>query len=109
MNRSFNESIQTVIMPIEIVIITGLSGSGMSTALNAFEDLGYFCIDNLPVKLIPTFVDLYSRAEHDAEVERTALVVDSREGSFLADFPQIHSSLVKQGAKVTVIFLEADT
>jgi len=96
-------------MPIEIVIITGLSGSGMSTALNAFEDLGYFCVDNLPVKLIPTFVDLYSRAEHDAEVEKTALVVDVREGGFLADFPQIHSSLIMRGAKVTVIFLEADT
>ncbi|HZS45772.1 MAG TPA: RNase adapter RapZ [Blastocatellia bacterium] len=96
-------------MPIEIVIITGLSGSGMSTALNAFEDLGYFCVDNLPVKLIPTFIDLYSRAEHDSEVEKTALVIDVREGGFLADFPQIHDSLVKRGAKVTVIFLEADT
>ena len=96
-------------MPIEIVIITGLSGSGMSTALNAFEDLGYFCIDNLPVKLIPTFVDLYSRAEHNAEVEKTALVIDAREGRFLADFPQIHQSMVERGAKVTVIFLEAET
>ena len=70
--------------------------------------LGYFCIDNLPVKLIPTFVDLYSRAEHNAEVERTALVVDAREGSFLADFPQIHNSLIARGARVTVIFLEAE-
>src|SRR5882724_5916594 len=96
-------------MPIEIVIITGLSGSGMSTALNAFEDLGYFCIDNLPVKLIPTFVDLYTRVEHDTEVEKTALVVDVREGRFLADFPQIHQSLIDRGAKVTVLFLEADT
>jgi UPF0042 nucleotide-binding protein len=96
-------------MPIEIVIITGLSGSGMSTALNAFEDLGYFCIDNLPVKLIPTFVDLYSRADKTGEMEKAALVIDAREGTFLADFPQIHQSLIDRGAKVTILFLEADT
>jgi UPF0042 nucleotide-binding protein len=60
----------------ELVIITGMSGSGKASALKAFEDLGYYCVDNLPVELIPRFAEL---AVQSAEIQRTALVVDVRE------------------------------
>src|SRR6266576_2676485 len=61
----------------ELVVITGMSGSGKASALKAFEDLGYYCVDNLPIELIPRFAEL---AGQSAEIERTALVVDVREG-----------------------------
>ena len=61
----------------ELVIITGMSGSGKASVLKAFEDLGYYCVDNLPVGLIPRFAEL---AGQSSEIERTALVVDVREG-----------------------------
>ena len=64
----------------ELVIITGMSGSGKASVLKAFEDLGYYCVDNLPVQLIPQFADL---AVQSSEIRRTALVVDVREGSKL--------------------------
>jgi UPF0042 nucleotide-binding protein len=64
----------------ELVIITGMSGSGKASALKAFEDLGYYCVDNLPVELIPRFAEL---AVQSGEIPRTALVVDVREGSQL--------------------------
>ena len=73
-------------MPFSVVIITGLSGSGMSAAANAFEDLGYFAVDNLPPQLIPTFVDLCEQSA--SEITRAALVVDIREGRFLSEFPE---------------------
>ena len=77
----------------DIVIITGLSGSGMSSATNAFEDLGYFCVDNLPITMLPTFARLVEASENEKGIERAALVIDIREGSFLADFPkQLQSS-----------------
>ncbi len=63
----------------DVVIITGLSGSGMSSATNAFEDLGYFCVDNLPITLLPTFarlLDKEGQAEHN-RIERAALVSDN--------------------------------
>src|SRR5437762_4941977 len=66
----------------ELVIITGMSGSGKASALKAFEDLGYYCVDNLPVELIPRFAEL---AVQSAEIQRTALVVDVREGTKLED------------------------
>ncbi len=68
----------------ELVIITGMSGSGKASALKAFEDLGYYCVDNLPVELIPRFAEM---ALQSAEIRRTALVVDVREGSKLDQFP----------------------
>ena len=71
----------------DIVIITGLSGSGMTAATNTFEDLGYFCVDNMPLMLLPTFARLVS-AQEDAKgrIERAALVISFREGRFLDDF-----------------------
>jgi UPF0042 nucleotide-binding protein len=92
-------------MPASVVIITGVSGSGMSSALKAFEDLGYFAIDNLPAQLIPIFVRL---CDESREIERTAFVVDVRSREFLSLFPRMHDELKQKGVNVTVLFLEAD-
>lgn len=92
----------------DIVIITGLSGSGMTAATNAFEDLGYFCVDNMPLMLLPTFARLVS-AQEDAKgrIERAALVISFREGRFLTDFAKQLRVLRSRGLKVSVIFFEA--
>src|SRR5947209_18052769 len=74
----------------ELVIITGMSGSGKASALKAFEDLGYYCVDNLPVELIPRFAEL---AVQSSETRKTALVVDVREGTKLEQFPSILKSI----------------
>ena len=87
----------------ELVVLTGMSGSGKLSALNAFEDLGYYSVDNLPLELVPRFADLVRQS---AEIERAALVVDVREGMRLERFPAI----LKQVRKVLparVVFLEA--
>src|SRR5437899_119616 len=73
----------------ELVVITGMSGSGKASVLKAFEDLGYYCVDNLPIELIPRFAELAQNAEY----ERTALVVDIREGGQLQKLPKILRSL----------------
>ena len=88
------------------VILTGLSGSGKTHAIRALEDLGYFCVDNLPSQLIPTFADLASRG--DAGLERVAIVVDVREGGFLKQFPKVYRKLKSTpGVEPRLIFLEA--
>src|ERR1700689_2696225 len=87
----------------ELVIITGMSGSGKASVLKAFEDLGYYCVDNLPVQLIPQFADL---AVQSSEIRRTALVVDVREGSRLEELPRILKS-VRRVIPTKVVFLEA--
>jgi len=87
----------------ELVIITGMSGSGKASALKAFEDLGYYCVDNLPVELIPRFAEL---ALQSGEIPRTALVVDVREGSQLEKLPGILKS-VRRLIPTRVIYLEA--
>ena len=88
----------------ELVIITGMSGSGKASVLKAFEDLGYYCVDNLPVGLIPRFAELVGRS---SEIERTALVVDVREGARLASLPEIIKS-VRRMLPTKMIFLEAE-
>lgn len=90
-----------------IIVITGLSGSGMSSATNAFEDLGYFCVDNLPITLLPTFARLVKAGTAPQGIERAALVIDIREGSFLADFEKQLTALRAAGLGVYVLFLEA--
>jgi UPF0042 nucleotide-binding protein len=87
----------------ELVIITGMSGSGKASVLKAFEDLGYYCVDNLPVQLIPQFADL---AVQSSEIRRTALVVDVREGSKLEKLPEILKSVGRM-IPTKVVFLEA--
>jgi len=88
------------------VILTGLSGSGKTQAIRALEDLGYFCVDNLPTQLIPTMAELSAR--EDAAPAKVAIVVDVREGDFLAQFPRIYRKLKAQRrVNPTLIFLEA--
>lgn len=91
----------------DIVIITGLSGSGMSSAMNAFQDLGYFCVDNLPITILPTFARLIEASQDKGGISRAALVIDIREGGFLADFPKQLDALRAEGLNVFVLFLEA--
>jgi len=87
----------------ELVIITGMSGSGKASVLKAFEDLGFYCIDNLPVDLIPRIAEL---AVKSSDVRRTALVVDVREGTKLGKLPGILKS-VRRMIPTRVVFLEA--
>jgi UPF0042 nucleotide-binding protein len=87
----------------ELVIITGLSGSGKASALKAFEDLGYYSVDNLPLDLLPAFADLVGQS---AEIRRAALVVDVREGQRLDQFPELLNKLRKL-LPTQVFFLEA--
>ncbi|HZI20661.1 MAG TPA: RNase adapter RapZ [Pyrinomonadaceae bacterium] len=92
----------------DVVIITGLSGSGMSSATNAFEDLGYFCVDNLPLTLLPTFARLVQPEDHTRpHIERAALVINIREGLFLREFAARLGELRASGLKVSVLFFEA--
>jgi UPF0042 nucleotide-binding protein len=89
-----------------LVILTGLSGSGKTQAIRALEDLGYFCVDNLPVLLIGTLAQLASRGE--SGLEKIAIVVDVREGGFLAQFPRVFKQLKElPSVDPTLIFLEA--
>src|SRR5262245_13500118 len=90
----------------DIVIITGLSGSGMSSATNAFQDLGYFCIDNLPTTMLKTFARLVTSDEEEKNIRQAALVIDIRERDFLADFAKQLRAL-RKGWKVHVLFFEA--
>lgn len=88
------------------IVLTGLSGSGKSQAIRALEDLGYFCVDNLPTTLIPTLAKLSLRAGGD--IEKVAIVVDVREGNFLSSFPRIFAKLRKMPRlNPILIFLEA--
>jgi UPF0042 nucleotide-binding protein len=87
----------------EIVIISGLSGSGKSHAAAALEDLGFFCVDNLPTQLLPGFVDFLKTSA----IPRAALVVDMREPSFVATFGSAFQKLKRHSLKVSLVFLEA--
>jgi RNase adapter protein RapZ len=87
----------------QLVVITGMSGSGKDTVLNTFEDLGYYCVDNLPVDLMPRFAEL---VRHSRDIERTAIVVDVRERERLDRLPGLLNS-VRRWMPTTIIFLEA--
>lgn len=90
------------------VIITGLSGSGMSSATNAFEDLGYFCVDNLPVTMLSTFARLLQPNEEEIiAIEKAALVINIRERHFLSEFSAELKKLSKKELEPFVIFFEA--
>lgn len=88
----------------ELVIITGLSGSGKGTVLRVLEDLGFYSVDNLPLELIPKFAELTLASPN---IRRAALVVDIREGSTLSQFPKMYKEL-KRKLPVRLLFLEAD-
>jgi UPF0042 nucleotide-binding protein len=86
------------------LVITGLSGSGKTVVGRLLEDLGYYCIDNLPTKLIPRLVDLWTRKE--VEIEKVALVVDIREAGFVKQFPNVFQS-IREEVQPYLLFLEA--
>jgi UPF0042 nucleotide-binding protein len=89
----------------QVVILTGVSGSGKSTALRALEDAGFYCVDNLPILFLEKLLEL---SGHTAgEVSRIALVVDAREGRFLSEAPRIIQEVRQQGSDVQVLFLDA--
>jgi RNase adapter protein RapZ len=89
----------------QLVILTGLSGSGKSTVLRAFEDMGFYCVDNLPVELIPIFAELHAVGEGD--FARAALLVDAREGVQLERLPPLLRHLQKDHP-ITLVFIEAN-
>ena len=88
-----------------VVILTGVSGSGKTTALRTLEDGGYYCVDNLPIVFLEKLIELSSRTA--GEVSRIAVVVDAREPQFLDQAPQIIDEVRRSGARVEVVFLDA--
>jgi len=90
---------------VRIVIISGLSGSGKSCAIKCFEDLGFFCIDNLPPQLLPKFVRLCRQSR--SEITRAAIGIDVRERSFLNNFLIVFDRLIEEGYQVELLFLHA--
>jgi UPF0042 nucleotide-binding protein len=91
-------------MKAMIVIVTGLSGSGKSAALNSFEDMGFYCVDNLPLALLPAFVDVAGRSP---EMALSAIGLDVREKAFAGEFPQLYRGLKERGRPLELLFLEA--
>jgi len=90
--------------PMRVVVVTGVSGAGKSTALRALEDVGFFCVDNLPLPLLGRFVELLSAA---GDAEQAALVVDAREGEFLTGYREAFANLREHGHQLEVLFLDA--
>ncbi|MGA2483693.1 MAG: RNase adapter RapZ [Candidatus Acidiferrales bacterium] len=88
----------------QLVILTGLSGSGKSTILRAFEDMGFYCVDNLPVDLIPMFAEIHSQSI--GEYARAALLVDAREGTQLEKLPPLYRALRKDHP-ITLVYIDA--
>ena len=85
---------------MKLVVITGVSGAGKSTAKSALEDLGFYCVDNLPMTLMPRFIELLAGRE---EVTRAGLVVDARSGEFLADSARVLSDLRAAGHSIEAL------
>jgi UPF0042 nucleotide-binding protein len=93
------------VKPLQITIVSGLSGSGKSTAMRTLEDLGFYCIDNMPAPLIPTFIELCQAST--GELSRVAIAVDIRGKEFLEDFQKRVQDLKGKGHEVKIIFLES--
>lgn len=91
--------------PLRVVIITGLSGSGKSTALRALEDIGFFCVDNLPVVLLPKFLQIQS--DPAKKITQVAMVMDLRERGLLEKYPRIFTRLKEKGYEIEILFLDA--
>ncbi len=90
---------------LRVVVISGLSGAGRSSALKCFEDLGFFCIDNLPPQLLPKFVELCTQARTD--ISKIALGIDIRERDFFSEFENVLSELMVAGFPIEIVYLEA--
>lgn len=91
---------------LNLIIITGYSGSGKSTAIAAFEDAGFYCVDNMPVDLLPKFLEL--PIENASEISGLAFVMDLREKGFLLKYASVFESLRNKGYNFKILFLEAD-
>jgi UPF0042 nucleotide-binding protein len=91
---------------LRVVIITGLSGSGKSTALRALEDIGFFCVDNLPVVLLPRFLKI--QFNDSKVITKVAMVMDLREKSFLEKYTRIFTKLKSMGYKLEILFLDSN-
>ncbi len=92
---------------LKIIIITGLSGSGKSTAIAAFEDANFYCVDNMPVDLLPKFLELPIE-EHAFEIAGLVFVMDLREKGFLSKYSSVFESIRQKGYNFEILFLEAD-
>ena len=92
---------------LKIIIITGLSGSGKSTAIAAFEDSDFYCVDNMPVDLLPKFLELPIE-EHASEIAGLVFVMDLREKGFLSKYSSVFESIRQKGYNFEILFLEAD-
>ena len=90
---------------MHVVIITGLSGSGKSTALRALEDIGFFCVDNLPVVLLPKFLEIQS--DPAKQIDRVAMVMDLREEGFVEKCSRIFTRLKEKGYRIEILFFDA--
>lgn len=91
---------------VEVVVVTGMSGSGRSTAIHALEDTGFYCIDNLPSALVEQFVALFAGSQVGRS--RVALGMDLRDGGYVGAWPSVRKALEKAGHRVTVVFLDSD-
>jgi len=89
----------------QLIVLSGLSGAGKSAALHSLEDLGYYCVDNLPPELMETFADLCDRTD---SVDRVALVIDSRTHGVLEEFASVYEALSQRRRNVRLLFLDAD-
>ena len=104
--RPHGDGVGARVAEARFVVLTGLSGAGKSHAIRALEDLGYFCVDNLPMALVPTLATLASRAGSD--LEKVAIVIDVREGTQLADFPAVFRKIRRiRGLSPLLLFLDA--
>lgn len=89
----------------KLVIISGISGSGKSTTIHQFEDMGFFCVDNIPMELIPKFLELCAQSGN--EIEKVAVVVDIREKKFLKKYRDVLSDIMRKGFEYQILFLDA--
>lgn len=92
---------------MKIVIVTGMSGAGKSTALNMLEDEGFYCVDNMPISLIPKFAELADCQEQDNGYNNIALGVDIRSGHSLAEFESVLDYMKKRQYNYKILFLES--
>jgi UPF0042 nucleotide-binding protein len=95
-----------IVSHVDVVVVTGMSGSGRSTAIHVLEDLGYYCIDNLPSALVEQFVELFARS--GSAPRRVALGMDVRDAGYVEAWPAVRGALEKAGHTVTVVFLDSD-